>query len=63
MIGEAGLHFYKCGSSVTMMSEPQSGISVYNTIHDNLLVGNHTLILTEYAVDLANRHFLTQEKH
>lgn len=51
VIGEAGLHFYKCGRSVTMMSEPQSGISVYNTIHDNLLAGNHTLILTEYAVD------------
>lgn len=51
VIGEAGLHFYKCGRSVTMMSEPQSAISVYNTIHDNLLAGNHTLILTEYAVN------------
>jgi diphthine synthase len=30
------------------MSDPQSAISVYNTIHENLKVGNHTLILTEY---------------
>jgi len=51
VIGEAGLHFYKCGRSVTMMSEPQSAISVYNTIHDNLLAGNHTLILTEYTIN------------
>jgi diphthine synthase len=49
LIGESGLHFYKCGRSVTMMSDPQSAISVYNVIHDNLMVGNHTLILTEYS--------------
>lgn len=49
VIGEIGLHFYKCGRSVTMMSDPQSGISTYNTIYDNLMAGNHTLILTEYA--------------
>src|SRR5262249_14355198 len=49
VIGEAGLHYYKCGRSVTMMADPQSGICVYNVIHDNLLVGNHTLMLTEYA--------------
>lgn len=48
LIGETGLHFYKFGRCVTMMSEPQSAISVYNVIHDNLLSGNHTLILTEY---------------
>ncbi|HEY7572609.1 MAG TPA: diphthine synthase [Nitrososphaeraceae archaeon] len=49
LVGESGLDFYKCGRSVTMMSDPQSAISVYNVIHDNLLAGNHTLILTEYA--------------
>ena len=47
-IGETGLHIYKFGRTVTIMSEPQSAISVYNTIFDNLLLGNHTLILTEY---------------
>lgn len=50
-IGEMGLHVYKFGRMVTMMSEPQSAISVYNTIYDNLLVGNHTLVLTEYRFD------------
>lgn len=48
LIGETGLHMYKFGRTVTIMSEPQSAISVYNTIFDNLLLGNHTLILTEY---------------
>lgn len=48
-IGETGLHVYKFGRMVTMMSEPQSAISVYNTIFENLLAGNHTLVLTEYS--------------
>ncbi|HXG05886.1 MAG TPA: diphthine synthase [Nitrososphaera sp.] len=48
IIGESGLHMYKFGRMVTMMSEPQSAISVYNTIFENLLAGNHTFILTEY---------------
>jgi diphthine synthase len=48
VIGETGLHMYKFGRSVTMMSTPLSALSVYNTIFDNLLAGNHTLILTEY---------------
>jgi len=51
IIGETGLHIYKFGRMVTMMSEPQSAISVYNTIFDNLLAGSHTLILTEYRLD------------
>ncbi len=51
IIGETGLHVYKFGRMVTMMSEPQSAISVYNTVFDNLLSGNHTLILTEYSLD------------
>lgn len=48
-IGETGLHHYKFGRMVTMMSDKQSAISVYNTIFDNLLSGCHTLILTEYS--------------
>ncbi|HKX82292.1 MAG TPA: diphthine synthase [Nitrososphaera sp.] len=47
-VTESGLHVYKLGKTVTIMSEPQSAISVYNTIYDNLISGNHTLILTEY---------------
>lgn len=57
VVGESGLHFYKCGRSVTMMSDSQSAISVYNVIHDNLLAGNHTLILTEYAEKEAGTPF------
>jgi diphthine synthase len=58
LIGETGLHMYKFGRSVTIMSEPQSAISVYNTIFDNLLVGNHTLILTEYNDNYGQVFFL-----
>lgn len=55
IIGETGLHVYKFGKMVTMMSEPQSAVSVYNTIFDNLLSGSHTLILTEYSQDEGSR--------
>ncbi|HEU5461522.1 MAG TPA: diphthine synthase [Nitrososphaeraceae archaeon] len=48
LIGEIGLHNYKFGRTTTIMSDPMSAISVYNTIYENLRVGNHTLILTEY---------------
>jgi len=48
-IGETGLHVYKFGKMVTMMSEFQSAITVYNTVFQNLLEGSHTLILTEYS--------------
>jgi diphthine synthase len=53
IMGECGLHIYKFGRTVTMMSEPKSALSVYNTIFDNLLAsgGAHTLILTEYSRD------------
>jgi diphthine synthase len=48
IIGESGLHVYKFGRMVTMMSELHSAVTVYNTIFQNLLAGSHTLILTEY---------------
>lgn len=51
LIGETGLHAYKFGRMVTMMSESQSAVTVYSTILENLLAGNHTLILTEYRDD------------
>jgi diphthine synthase len=49
LIGETGLHVYKFGRIMTMMSELHSALSVYNTIFENLLAGSHTLILTEYS--------------
>jgi diphthine synthase len=48
-IGESGLHVYKFGRMVTIMSELHSAITVYNTVFQNLLTGNHTVILTEYS--------------
>ena len=43
------LHVYKFGRMVTMMSDLHSAITVYNTVFQNLLTGNHTVILTEYS--------------
>lgn len=51
LIGESGLHVYKFGRMVTMMSKLLSAVTVYNTIFQNLLSGSHTLILTEYSHD------------
>ncbi|MFY9799142.1 MAG: diphthine synthase [Candidatus Nitrosopolaris sp.] len=58
LIGEAGLHLYKFGRIITIMSESQSTVSVYNTIFENLLAGNHTLILTEYNNEHRKPFFL-----
>src|SRR6476646_7727239 len=51
LIGESGLHYYKFGKMVTMMSDPMSSITVYDTIYNNICLGLHTLILTEYNND------------
>jgi diphthine synthase len=59
LIGEAGLHLYKFGRIVTITSEPLSTLSVYNTIFENLLGRNHTLILTEYNNDHSKVFFLS----
>jgi diphthine synthase len=59
LIGEAGLHLYKFGRIVTIMSEPLSKLSVYNTVFENLLGRNHTLILTEYNNDHSKVFFLS----
>lgn len=56
-MGECGLHMYKFGRTVTMMSEPKSAISVYATIFDNLLAASHTLVLTEYSRDEKSGEF------
>jgi diphthine synthase len=51
LVGECGLHYYKIGRIVTMMREQQSASSVYYTIYDNLVAGNHTIIVLEYNQD------------
>lgn len=48
IIGECGLHMYKIGRMITLVSEAQAVASIYYTIYSNLLAGNHTLILLEY---------------
>lgn len=54
LIGESGLHYYKFGKMVTIMSDPMSSITVYDTIYNNICLGLHTLILTEYNNDSEN---------
>ena len=51
MIGECGLHFYKVGRIVTIMSEMKSLTTPYYVIYKNLIEGNHTLLLLEYNQD------------
>ena len=51
LIGECGLHFYKIGKVVTIMKEQQSASSVYYTLYDNLIAGNHTVIILEFNND------------
>lgn len=47
LVGECGLHYYKVGKTVTIMSSIPS-TTAYYTIYDNLRVGNHTVVLLEY---------------
>lgn len=51
LIGECGLHYYKIGRPVTMMQDKQSATSVYQTLYENLITGNHTVIILEYNSD------------
>ena len=51
LIGEVGLHYYKVGKVLTIMNDPKSMISPYNTIFDNLLNKIHSVILLEYNED------------
>lgn len=57
LMGESGLQPYKFGKMVTMMDDPMSSITVYNTIYDNMCLGLHTLILTEYNNDDGHNNF------
>lgn len=47
LIGECGLHYYKVGKTVTIMSTIPS-TTAYYTIFENLKLGNHTVVLLEY---------------
>ncbi|MGI0082068.1 MAG: diphthine synthase, partial [Nitrosopumilaceae archaeon] len=51
LVGECGLHYYKIGKVVTMMKDQHSVSSVYYTIYENLIAGNHTVIILEYNND------------
>ena len=51
LIGEVGLHYYKVGRVLTIMDDPKSIITPYNTIFDNLLNRIHSVILLEYNED------------
>ena len=46
IIGESGLHVYKFGRMVTMMSELHSAVTVYDTLFQNLLA-EKSLVLVE----------------
>jgi diphthine synthase len=58
LVGECGLHYYKVGRTVTIMSGTPS-ITAYYTIYDNLRVGNHTVVLLEYN---QNKNFFLDPK-
>ena len=51
VIGEVGLHYYKVGKVLTIMNDPKSMITPYNTISNNLLSKMHSVILLEYNED------------
>jgi diphthine synthase len=48
LIGECGLHHYKVGRPVTIMRELPSLSTVYYTIYENMVKGNHSLLILEY---------------
>ena len=51
LIGEVGLHYYKVGKVLTIMGDPKSINTPYNTVFDNLLNRIHSVILLEYNED------------
>jgi len=58
LIGECGLHYYKVGKTVTIMSAIPS-TTAYYTIFENLKLGNHTVVLLEYN---QNKSFFLEPK-
>lgn len=51
LVGECGLHYYKVGRVVTIMSDPKAMTTPYYTIYNNALSGAHTILLLEYNQD------------
>lgn len=51
MVGECGLHYYKIGRVITLMSELKSLTYPYYIIYNNLIESTHTVILLEYNQD------------
>ncbi len=60
IVGECGLHYYKVGKIVTIMKEFPALTTVYYTIYENVLAGNHTILLLEYNQD--EKFFLEPKK-
>ncbi|MHB8602065.1 MAG: diphthine synthase [Nitrosotalea sp.] len=56
LIGECGLHHYKIGRPVTIMREIPSLSTVYYTIYENMIKGNHSLLILEF--DNSSHFFL-----
>ena len=48
LVGECGLHYYKIGRIVTIMNDFQTSKTAYYSIYENMLSGNHTVLLLEY---------------
>ena len=59
LIGECGLHHYKFGRPVTIMREISSLNTVYRTIYENLVKGDHSLLILEYD---SNSNFFLDPK-
>lgn len=51
LVGECGLQYYKMGRPVTVMKEHQSWNTVYYTVYENLVRGQHSLLILEYNSD------------
>ena len=51
IIGECGLHYYKVVRIATIMSEMKSLTTPYYVIYNNIIEGNHTVLLLEYNQD------------
>jgi diphthine synthase len=56
ILGSMGLHIYKLGRVITLVKSANLNLSVYYTLFNNLLLGNHTLLLLEY--DSESGYFL-----
>ena len=51
LVGEAGLHYYKMGKTVTIMDDDKTLSTPYYSIYHNLISGLHTVILLEFNQD------------